>query len=78
MNKSFTVFGVVLIVLILHTGITLYLNSARPNQKIGPASVEVLASDNHYVLKVEFYIDNFLIAIDSARPYGFIWETLHY
>jgi len=41
-------------------------------------SVEAQAFDNHYVLKVDFYIDSVLISTDSTKPYGFSWETLHY
>ncbi|MGD9345324.1 MAG: Ig-like domain-containing protein [Candidatus Aminicenantes bacterium] len=41
-------------------------------------SVEAQAFDNHYVLTVDFYIDNVLISTDSTKPYGFSWETLHY
>lgn len=41
----------------------------------GTASINVSASDNIGVTKVELYINGVLYATDTASPYSFIWDT---
>jgi large repetitive protein len=37
--------------------------------------IEVLASDDISVLRVEFYIDDALFATDTSAPYVVYWNT---
>jgi len=41
----------------------------------GTVSIEVNATDNHAVEKIEFYVNGTLVATDTSSPYSHSWDT---
>jgi thermitase len=48
---------------------------ANGDTVLGAVQVNVMATDNVGVAKVELYINGNLFAVDSTTPYGFYWDT---